>query len=210
MPSSKNTPSRSTSRPPRLLLWVAGDDDPKVCTGLRLIRLGRAFRVADPARLRPAPVVLDPYAPTPLSAADRPWASRGGLLAVDCSWNRLSDRGGFHFSGPGRPSGRNARRLPFLFAGNPQHYGRLGELNTAEALAAGLFVLGYEGAARELVRDFRGGPAFFDLNAAALARYASAPSGDEVLGAERDLFGGPARVASPPEPSTVRPRTRPL
>ncbi len=65
--------------------------------------------------------VLDPHAADPLSAADRALARRGGVLAVDCSWNRLASRG--RLPGLAVDDGGIHRRLPILVAGNPQHFG---------------------------------------------------------------------------------------
>jgi pre-rRNA-processing protein TSR3 len=132
-------------------------------------------------------VTLDPYAPMPLSIADLKSAARGGLLAVDGSWNRLAARG--RFPGAGRAgSDRGARRLPFLLARNPQHFGKWAQLNTVEALAAALFLLGRPEQAAGLLEGFRGGPTFLEINRARLERYASARSGAEVLAAEREIF----------------------
>jgi len=184
---STRTPSRRRGIP--LLLLVAGEDHPKACTGRRLLHRGLVRPVVRLESLHPAPVVLDPHAPRALSVADRPAAARGGLLVIDCSWNALGRRGGL--PGMGGPGDRRAvfRRLPLLIAANPQHYGRLTELNTVEALSASLAVLGDpEGAAR-LLEGFRGGPAFLEVNRARLARYAAAPDHDGILAAERELFG---------------------
>jgi len=135
-------------------------------------------------------VTLDPYAPTPLSGADRSVAERLGLLAVDCSWNRLGDRGRFPdaTSGAGRRAHR--RRLPILIATNPQHYGRVAQLNTAEALAAALCVLGRSAEGAQLLAGIAGGDEFVPVNRERLERYAAARSAEEILAAERSLFGG--------------------
>jgi pre-rRNA-processing protein TSR3 len=140
------------------------------------------------ANLRPPPVVLDPHAADPLSQADRAFARRGGVLAVDCSWNRLGARGGL----PGLPSddGGVHRRLPILVAGNPQHYGRLAELNTVEALSAALYVLGQRGEAARLLDGFRGGDGFLTINRERLDFYASRRTAEAVRVAERKLYGG--------------------
>ena len=109
-------------------------------------------------------------------------------MAVDCSWNRLS---GGHARGAPTPAPRPAgpsRRLPLLLAGNPQHYGRVGELNTAEALAAALYVLGEPAAAARLLEGFAGGPAFLTMNRERLDRYARAASPEELRAEERSLF----------------------
>ncbi len=190
MRSSGSTRSPPARRAPRLLLWVAGDDDPRVCTGLRLLRFGRAVRVGDPDRLRPPPIVLDPHAPLALSHADLDAARQGGILAVDCSWNQLARRGRFpgaERKGRSRPL---ARRLPYLLAANPQHFGRMGELNTVEALSAALYVLGFPEEAAGLLEGFRGGPAFLDVNRAPLDLFALAGSSDEVSTIERRAYGG--------------------
>jgi pre-rRNA-processing protein TSR3 len=137
-------------------------------------------------------VVLDPYAATPLSRADLEEAEQGGLLAVDCSWNRLGQRGRFP---PGAEDGAlhgHRRRLPLLVAANPQHYGRIGELNTVEALAAAVFVLGRPAESTALLAGFRGGDGFLEINAERLARFAGGADSEEMLALERALFGGGA------------------
>jgi pre-rRNA-processing protein TSR3 len=189
MRSSGSTRSRSPDRPIPLLLLVVGEDHPKACTGRRLVHRGAVRSVGRVPNSDPRPVLLDPHAPTVLSAADRARALDGGLLAVDCSWNRLARRGTFP-EVVGSRSGAAHRRLPLLIAANPQHYGRLGELNTVEALSAALYVLGDRAPARTLLEGFRGGPAFLDVNRARLDRYAAGGSADEVVAAERALFGG--------------------
>lgn len=168
---------------------MVGDDHPKACTGRRLLHrglAGPAGRAAVPSR---PPVVLDPFADEPLSAADRSTAERGGLLAVDCSWNRLSERGRFFREGRGAAPFGRPRRLPLLVATNPQHFGRLAELNTAEALAAALYVLGRPAEASAVLVGFPGGEAFFEVNRDRLDRFARAATADDVRAAERSLFG---------------------
>ena len=164
-------------------MLVVGDDHPRACTGRRLLRLGLAGELRERPSARERPVVLDPYAERPLTLQDRAAAEADGIVVVDCSWNRLS--GG---QGPARFPAGLARRLPMLVATNPQHFGRLGELNTAEALAAALFVLGRPEQARALLRGFAGGETFFEVNRERLRRYASGGTPAEVVAAERALF----------------------
>ena len=168
---------------------MVGEDHPKACTGRRLLRLGRARRVVRAEGLHPPAIVLDPYAPVPLSAADRVVAEEGGLLAVDCSWNRVAERG--RLPGPLAPRSHGGirRRLPMLVAANPQHYGRVAELNTVEALSAALCVLGFAEEGGALLEGFRGGPGFLEINRERLQWYAGARSADEVRSAETELFG---------------------
>jgi len=189
MQSSGSTRSRRNRSSVRLWVELTGEDHPRACTGRRLLRWGRA----EPARGGEGgagPIVLDPYAPTPLSRADAEGAAEGGLLVVDCSWNRLSARGAF----PGEEGGRRRpgthRRLPVLVAANPQHYGRLTQLTTAEAFCAALAILGREAEAVGVIEGFAGGSEFLAINRARLDRYRDASGPSEVVEAEKSLFGG--------------------
>ena len=189
MRSSGSTPNRRRRSGLRLFVVLAREDHPKACTGRRLLHWGRVSEVArEDTRVR-GPIVLDPYAPTPLSSEDREFARTGGLLVVDCSWNRLSDRGAFPGEEPrGRPHARH-RRLPVLIATNPQHYGRVAQLTTVEAFCAALYVLGHEREATEVIRGFAGGDEFLEVNRDRLDRYRDSEGPDGILTAERDLFG---------------------
>lgn len=191
MRSSGSTRSPRGRAPVRLYLVLAEEDHPKACTGRRLLHRGLVHRVRSIEGISPPPIVLDPYAPEPLGPADRPAARRGGLLAVDCSWNRLTERG--RFPGPSPPRGEGIRRrLPILIATNPQHYGRPAQLNTVEALAAALVLLGDREEAARLLEGFRGSGSFLAVNADRLAEYARGRDGDGIRAAERRLFGGAA------------------
>ncbi|MGI0067272.1 MAG: ribosome biogenesis domain-containing protein [Thermoplasmata archaeon] len=175
-------------------LLVRGDDHPKACTGRRLLAQGlaRAARRSDEAR----GLHLDPYASDALSGGDRATALHSGLVVLDCSWNRLSER---MRRAPTSESGtaRIRRRLPYLMATNPQHYGRWSQLNTVEAFAAALAILGEEAEASELLAGFHGGKAFLSVNAERLARYRACGSSEEVRQAERELLGGPTGRPGP-------------
>jgi len=187
MGSSGSTPS-PPDRPIRLGIVLVGDDHPRKCTGRRLVRLGLAVEVRPPRGGRARPVVLDPYARLPLTAADRPRAEADGLVAIDCSWNRLSARRERdEDAGVGVRGGAN-RRLPMLVASNPQHFGRLGELNTVEALAAALWLLGRPREAQRILAGFAGGSAFLLLNRDRLDRYSHAASPDVLVREERAFF----------------------
>ena len=190
MRSSGSTRNPRRSARARLLIVLAGEDHPKACTGRRLLHRGLAERVPGYVGLRPAPVVLDPYATDPIGAADAGAVARGGLLAVDCSWNRLSARG--RFPGDEGPKTRAGirRRLPLLVATNPQHYGRIAQLNTVEALAAALFLVGRAEEARTILGGFVGADSFLAVNGERLSAYARAPDADALRGEERRLFGG--------------------
>ena len=183
--------SGSTLNPPGdraipLYVAIAGEDHPRACTGRRLLARRVVERAPPPGDRSPPPVLLDPFARTPLTVSDRDAAVRGGLLVVDCSWNRLSERGRL----PGVDRRSIHRRLPILIATNPQHYGRPTQLNTVEAIAAALALLGRPDAAERALAGFRGSEQFLKVNSERLAAYRDARSPAELQAAERRLFGG--------------------
>jgi rRNA small subunit aminocarboxypropyltransferase len=167
---------------------VAGEDHPKICTGRRLIRRRLALPLSPERTPRRPPVLLDPHAEDPLGPGDRRPAEEGGVLGVDCSWNRLEARGGYPEAALWLKKVRTRRRLPWLVAANPQHYGRLGELNTAEAFAAALWLLGEPDRALSLIEAFPGGATFLRINRARFDAYAEAPTPDALRAAEASLF----------------------
>ncbi len=167
---------------------LACEDSPKLCTGRKAIHLGLA-RPATP-RQHPSPgaLLLDPYSDIPLSRADARIVSEFGLVVVDCSWNRLSDRGRYPDSAPFLRRSRVRRRLPLLFAANPQHYGRLTQLNTAEALGASLYVLYGKETARTFLDRFSFGPSFAALNEVLVEEYHSAAGAEGIRQVELRRF----------------------
>lgn len=189
MRSSGSTPNRPIERPVPLWLLVAGEDHPKACTGRRLLRRRLVLPIAPARRPRHPPLLLDPHAEIPLTPADRAAARLGGVLGVDCSWNRLAERGGYPADATWLRRLPARRRLPWLLAGNPQHYGRIGELNTAEAFAAALVILGEPERAAEIAGTFAGGPGFLALNEGPLGEYARAQDRAELELAEVAYFG---------------------
>ena len=191
MASSGSTPNPPPDPPIPLLLVIAGEDHPKACTGRKLRRAGLVRILPASQRPKGGPLLLDPYAARPLSAEDRPIARRG-LVGIDCSWNRLGDRGRYPLEIRWIDRIAERRRLPWLLAANPQHFGRLGELNTAEAFASALWVLGERERAHSLLERFPGGGAFFEVNGPTLARYAGCVTEREIREAERLAFSGEA------------------
>ncbi len=155
-----------------------GDDDPEKCSARKLDRLGHVT-LHRSTRETPAGLVLNPFADQALSPAD---ADRGPdrLVALDCSWE-TAEREAFDLDGA-------HRSLPFLVAANPINYGTAFQLNTVEAFAGALAILGEREQAAEILETFSWGPTFLDLNEEPLRRYADCADSSEVVAVQDDYL----------------------
>ncbi len=166
-------------------------DDPRKCTAARLLKAGIARKIRGVPRGRRA-IILNPYSDMVLMPSDRRTA--GAVVGVDCSW-RLAEgefgaprgagerrkKAGADGSGAQRRyDTESSRRLPPLLAGNPVNYAKIGMLTTAEAIAASLFIMGYDDMAHDVLGRFRWGHTFYDLNRNILAEYAAMTGQDDA------------------------------
>jgi pre-rRNA-processing protein TSR3 len=161
-----------------------GDDDPDKCTARRLDKLGHA-ELHHSTRATPPGIVLNPFAEQALSPADRRRAEDASqkpnrLVALDCSWETAQEEA---FDLDGRH-----RSLPFLVAANPINYGTAFQLNTVEAFAGALAILGERDHAAEILSTFSWGPTFLDLNEEPLRRYAACEDSAEVIAVQDDYL----------------------
>jgi pre-rRNA-processing protein TSR3 len=154
-----------------------GDDDPKKCTARALARFGLAD-LHRSARATPPGIVLDPYAERALSPADAAEGDR--LVALDCSWE-TAEAEAFRLRGP-------HRALPFLVAANPVNYGTPFQLNTVEAFAGALVILGHREQAEAILSKFRWGHTFLELNEEPLRRYAEAADSTEIVAIQQEYL----------------------
>ncbi len=166
---------------PKLMVYEFRQDDPKKCTSARLRKFRLVRSLASMSRIPSSVIVLNPTSSRTLSHEDRELAQRGGLVALDCSWN--FSEGVFDRNIPG-----NHRRLPILLAGNPTNYGIASRLSTAEALAAALIITGFQEPAGVILSLFTWGETFLSLNQDPLEKYAAAKS-SELSSLEEEFFG---------------------
>ncbi|MEM3027966.1 MAG: DUF367 family protein [Candidatus Bathyarchaeia archaeon] len=176
----------------KLYIYHLKQCDPSKCTGLKLGRKGFASLVYSRRQIPKGSIILNPLALEVLSPVDRFQAEKGGLLVLDCSWERVEES--FHLRIPA-----SNRCLPYLIAANPTNYGKPTKLSSAEALAAALYILGFYDEARRVLSIFKWGPTFLDLNREALDSYSRAQSSVQVLEAQR-LFM-PERMIANRKPS---------
>ncbi|MGI0004214.1 MAG: DUF367 family protein [Candidatus Nitrosotenuis sp.] len=143
-------------------------DDPKKCTAAKLVKFGLARPVS---RTRSDTIVLDPFAKQTLLRQDAKIAD--SVTGIDCSWNLAENTFTKRFSGI-------PRKLPPLLAGNPVNYSKLNKLTTVEAVAAAVFILGYEEQAHDLLSKFNWGHTFYDLNQDLLRDYSMLQFEDQI------------------------------
>jgi len=165
----------------RLYAVMEHECDPKKCTAAKLVRLGE-LKKADIRKVPGGAVVLNPEAEKALSREDVPSAQRFGLLVLDCSWEKLERfprlRGGLHH-----------RALPFLLAANPTNFGRPMRLNSAEAVAAALYIMGETERAARILSKFKWGQTFIDINREYLDAYKASSTSSEVVAAQNSFVG---------------------
>lgn len=76
--------------------------------------------------------------------------------------------------------------MPYLIAANTVNYGKPWRLNCVEALAACFYICGHEDWAKDVLKPFRYGDAFLDINAKVLKRYAACGTEEEVKKTEEE------------------------
>ena len=162
----------------RIVVYHAGQCDPKKCTALKLRRHGLIRTVSQLRFLPKRAIVLNPFSETAFSPADKQRIQEHGLVALDCSWEHAEKVLSGHVRG-------TSRCLPLLVAGNPVNFGKPTKLTTVEALAAALIIAGFQEEARELLSVFTWGHTFLDLNDERLVKYAAAKNSAEVVELQR-------------------------
>ena len=168
--------------PIKIYVLTEGEDEPSKCTAEKLVRMGLAKRVA---RIRAIPshaIVLNPFAGTYIKQRDRHVIEKWGLVAIDVSWKR-----GIEILR--RVQRGEQRVIPLLIAANPVNYGKPFRLSTAEAIAAALYITGFDDEAIRILQIFKWGPHFLNLNADLLNRYREAFEDTEIDRIAMQYFG---------------------
>lgn len=164
-----------------LAMWEFNQNDPKRDSGSKLVRLGLAKKLRIGAGF--SGIVLSSEAQEVVSPNDRDIVGVSGIAGINCSWNRLEEI-------PFRTMGnsRHHRLLPFMVAANPVNYGRPFKMNTAEAMAATLYIVGYKSEAEQILEPFGWGPEFLRLNNEVLELYSAATDSASVKEAEEEYL----------------------
>jgi len=126
-------------------------------------------------------IVLNPFAYETLLPKDGRLLRENGLVAVDCSWEKV--QGAFAMRTRGEP-----RKLPTLLAANPVNYAKKHKLSSVEAIAATLIITGFRETAVKLLGLFKWGETFLTLNDQPLQSYSTTTTPAEMSEAEAQYF----------------------
>jgi len=132
------------------------------------------------SKLPHSAILLDPMAEKALSPAD---SSGKGIIVLDCSWEEVERI----FTELGKLNLEH-RALPYLLAGNPVNFGRPFKLNSAEAFAAALYILGNKEQAERVLSKFNWGHSFLELNKEPLEEYSNAKNSAEIVEIQSHYF----------------------
>jgi len=144
-------------------------DDPRKCSAAKLVKFGLAKPVT---RTASRTLILNPFSKKTLLKSDKKLVS--SITGIDCSWNLVTSAFKKQFTGI-------SRKLPPLLAGNPMNYSKLNKLSTVEALAGAVYILGEPELTHTLLKKFKWGNTFFELNKNLLQDYSKAQSEAEIL-----------------------------
>jgi len=150
-------------------------DDPKKCTGKKLVK----FNFAEFSKVGRG-IILDPFSKRLLSIIDKEVIIKNGLTLVDTSWNNTSENEFQKVKG-------EHRRLPILFAGNPTHYGIAYKLSDIEALVATFYIIDEIDEAMKISRIIKWGHTFIELNKELLESYRNKKE-EEIANIEKEII----------------------
>jgi pre-rRNA-processing protein TSR3 len=168
----------------KVVVYHAGECDPKKCTTRRLARKRELKMITQFKKLPSGALVLDPFATKSVSREDLETVKEKGIIALDCSWKKI-EKSSALFRGT-----KHHRSLPFLVAANPTNYGRPCILSTAEAVAATFYIVGLKDIAIQIMSHFKWGPHFLELDHELLEEYSRALNSQEVVKIQNEFIGG--------------------
>ena len=163
---------------PQVLFYYMHQDDPRKSTMKKLERFGLAKSVPLGKLNRAVTLTHDSERVLlPLFSED---VAIHGIGVLEGSWNRPETLSAIRM--------KKGVKLPTLLAANPVNYGKPLRLSSVEAVAAALFITGFQDFGAELLGKFTWGHVFYDLNREPLLEYSRCRSEAELREAEEQFF----------------------
>ncbi|GAA6053082.1 hypothetical protein JCM3770_000375 [Rhodotorula araucariae] len=154
-------------------MWDFDHCDPRKCSGKKLARMDLMQELRVGQRFQG--IVMSPKGKDVVSPADKDIVAVAGVAVVECSWARLDE---IPFNKIRSP---HERILPYLVAANPVNYGKPYKLTCAEAIAAALYITGFDEQAELLMSKFSWGHSFWEVNGPIIERYRTCTTPESVL-----------------------------
>ena len=163
-------------------------DDPKKCTAKKMQKFGNAILHNKVRKSPKRGFLLNPLSPEILGPDDTSMVNLGAsIVALDCSWKQI-DESLDHIQ---KDTELINKTLPLVLAANEVSWGKVGRLSTVEAFAISLWVLGKEEQARDILKPFRFGEQFIELNKEPLDAYSNAETNKELEMIQWEYFDKP-------------------
>ncbi|UCH71754.1 MAG: DUF367 family protein [Thermoplasmatales archaeon] len=159
----------------KLFVYHTNEDDPQKCSAKKMSRFGFVKLEKNIKRVPKNCVLLNPFAEKSFSKEDLDIARNNGIIAVDCSWKNADCA--FDYL----DKKNHSRALPFLLAANPVNYGKAFKLTTLEAFAASLYILDEVGQTKNILKLYKWGLHFLDLNKEPLEEYRNTKTSLEII-----------------------------
>tara|TARA_B100001996_G_scaffold81600_2_gene60196 strand:- start:563 stop:1105 length:543 start_codon:yes stop_codon:yes gene_type:complete len=160
-------------------------DDPKKCTARKMEKYGDASVHNNVSKSPKRGFLLNPRSIDLLGPDDKRMINLGAsIVALDCSWKQIDDSLDFIE----KKTKLVSKTLPLVLAANEVSWGKPGRLSTVEAFAISLWILGKEEQAKRILKPFRFGDQFLELNKEPLNAYSAAKSNNELRDIQWEYF----------------------
>jgi len=153
-------------------------DDPKKSTMKKLERYNITKRI--PLNRIYNKLLLTPYSDNYILNKDKLIYEEKGIVVIDGSWNLIDTIENI--------KNKNARKLPLLLPVNPVNYGKPGKLSSLEALAAALFIMGYNELSENIISKYSWSQNFIKTNINPLNDYIKCKSNEDCIETEKLYF----------------------
>jgi len=159
----------------KLFMLNYGQCDPKMCTGMRLMKHGLLKDMKINSKFQG--ILLTPTGKKMVSKEDHDLIKNKGICVIDCSWAKFSQ---LHIN----LNKIETRLMPYLVAVNPVNYGKAYKLSCVEAISASLYLAGFYQETDFLLSHFKWGKSFLQVNSELFEMYKKCNNGNELKAIE--------------------------